>query len=121
MTRLKEIDLWLLTVNLSDEEIASMVSQAVRDLRVLRWETHRAMLRGYKTGEEAQAVMQHELDSILSVRNPRLADFQRTLRLYLTQKKVSKTTMGKVEALTPMNAHFEEQGRLETEFGLITP
>ena len=122
MTRLKQLDQWLLSApEMPEDQITAALREITTDLRTLRWNTHRAVQKRQMSLDEGQAVLRAELDQILDCRNARLADVQRTLRLYLTQKKVSRTTMTKVEALGGTSAHFEEQGRLEMEYGLITP
>jgi len=122
MTRLKELDQWLLSApEMSADQMNDALRKITVDLRCLRWNTHRAVQKRQMSLADGQALLQQELDGIMSCRNTRLTDVQRTLRLYLTQKKVSRTTMTKVEALGGTSAHFEEQGRLEMEYGLITP
>jgi len=67
--------------------------------RALKWNTHWACVKGRISGDEALSRLDSFLDDVMSVRHEDLLEAQRTLRLYLTQPKVSQATFTKMSAL----------------------
>jgi len=84
---------------LPDGQIAMDLAAVAKAARLLKWNTHWACVKGRITGDEALGRLDSFLDDVMSVRHEELLDAQRTLRLYLTQPKVSQTTFTKMTAL----------------------
>jgi hypothetical protein len=84
---------------LPDGQIAMDLAAVAKAARALKWNTHWACVKGRITGDEALGRLDSFLDDVMSVRHEDLLEAQRTLRLYLTQPKVSQATFTKMTAM----------------------
>jgi len=84
---------------LPDGQLAMDLAAVAKAARALKWNTHWACVKGRISGDEALSRLDSFLDDVMSVRHEDLLEAQRTLRLYLTQPKVSQATFTKMSAL----------------------
>lgn len=99
------------------EQLAADLDEMARAARALKWNTNYACVKGQISGEEAIRRLDEMLDDVMSVTVPELLDAQRTLRLYLTQERVSAATMSKMLAMHTTGDSGRDQ--IEAENPLI--
>ncbi len=101
---------------LPEEQLAKDLGDLAKHARDLKWNNHWACVKGAITGDQALANLDELLDDILSAKHESLMDAQRTLRLYLTQAKVSQATFTKMKALWDSGDQARDTLELQAPF-----